>query len=94
MATSEEIDLPWHYTYTLYICNIVTDLTTLQQNDNLLLDRDMTNTSSNEQSINDNNKNLAMDTTTDRVNPRSNDGNTPVNEEQNYPLSNFRSPPN
>ena len=60
----------------------------------------MTNTSSNEQSINDNNENLANGTITDRVSPTtsdtesSNDGSTPDNEEQDDPLNNFRSPPN
>ena len=91
------------------IGNIGRDLTTSQQNhnvsneDNSLLDGDMINTSSNEQSINDNNENLANGTMTDRVSPTtctisetesSNDGSTPDNEEQDDPLNNFRSPPN
>lgn len=87
------------------ISNIDRDPTTSQQNDNVsdednsLLDSDMTNTSFNEQNINDNNENLANGTMTDRVSPTSsdtessNDGNTPDNEEQDDPLNNFRSPP-
>ena len=53
----------------------------------------MTNTSSSEQSINDDNENLANSIMTDRVSPTSNDGNTRNIEEQD-PLNNFRSPPN
>ena len=60
----------------------------------------MTNTSSNEQSINDNNENLANSIMTDRVSPTtsdtesSNDGSTRNIQEQDDPLNNFRSPPN
>ena len=102
-----KVNNPLYTNINVDIGNIGRDLTTLQQNDNvsdednsLNLDGDMTNTISNEQSINDNNKNLATGTMTDRVNPAtsdtesSNDSNTPDNEEQDDPLNNFRSPPN
>ena len=89
-----KVNNPLHTKINVDIGNIGRDLTTSQQNDNVsdednsLLDSDMTNTSSNEQSINDNNETLANGTMTDRVSPTtsdresSNDGNTPDNEEQ------------
>ena len=101
-----KVNNPFYTHISVDIGNISRDLTTSQQNDNVsdednsLLDSDMANTSSNEQSINDNNENLASGTMTDRVSPTtsdtesSNDGNTPDNEEQHDPLNNFRSPPN
>ena len=101
-----KVNDPFYNNISEDIGNIGRDLTTSQQNDNVLdednsfLDSDMANTSSNEQSINDNNENLANSTTTNRVSTTTsatesnNDGNTPDNEEQDDPLNNFRSPPN
>ena len=101
-----KVNNPFYTNISVDIGNIGRDLTTSQQNnnvsdeDNSLLDSDMTNTSSNEQSINDNNENLANGTMTDRVSPATSDtdsrydGNTSDNEEQDDPLNNFRSPPN
>ena len=93
-----KVNNPFYPNISVDIGNTGRDLTTSQQNDNgsdednSLLDSDMANTSSNEQSINDNNENLANGTMTDRVSPTisatesSNDGNTPDNEEQDDPL--------
>ena len=101
-----KVNNPFYTNISVDIGNIGRDLTTSQQNnnvsdeDNYLLDSDMTNTSSNQQSINDNNENLANGTMTDRVSPATSDtdsrydGNTSDNEEQDDPLNNFRSPPN
>ena len=101
-----KVNDPFYNNISEDIGNIGRDLTTSQQNDNVsdednsLLDNDMANTSSNDQTINDNNENLANGTMTDRVSPATSDtdsrydGNTSDNEEQDDPLNNFRSPPN
>ena len=104
-----KVNDPFYNNISEDIGNIGRDLTTSQQNDNVsnednsVLDGDMINTSSNEQSVNDNNENLANSTMTDRVSPTtciisdtesSNDGSTTDNEEQDDPFNNFRSPPN
>ena len=70
-----KVNDPFYNNISEDIGNIGRDLTTSQQNDNVsnednsVLDGDMINTSSNEQSVNDNNENLANSTMTDRVSP-------------------------